>query len=248
MRPIFTTNGDPGMAVLARLQESIRRPIDKGDLGWRNRRSSIARGLYEGPPEEMPGLNDRQRQRAAAGLPLSGYTAIERNINIGIGGAVNWPQEIQPVSFTFRVTGGAIDAFASPRLAGPIFVHGYQIFYPWAEVDPNTTDILVRIDLSDNATLDAFGYAAGSYPSGASSARDTIFKYATDSGEHLLPGQRTGWLWMQPTGATFTEPPIVSVNRYLDVGDAYVKVYVQQEDVTDRAIRIIAYVTERALR
>lgn len=149
--------------------------------------------------------------------------------------------EREPVVFTFRATGGAIDAYQVGPIPGHVIVHRVELIYSHSESDMNTTDVLLRVDLHDQPGLDTFSYAAGSYPDGSSSARKTIFDLNADSGEHLRPGRRFGWAWFQVTSTAWQPAGAFDVNIRADFDPVYIKVYFQQEDPTDRttSVRLI---------
>lgn len=146
--------------------------------------------------------------------------------------------EKEPVVFTFRASGGTVDAYQVGPIAGHVIVHRVELIYSHSESDPNSTDILLRVDLHDQPGLDSFTYTAGSYPDGLSSARKTVFELNADSGEHLRAGRRFGWAWFQVTSTAWQPAAAFDVNIRADFDPVYIKVYLQQEDPTDRTTSV----------
>jgi hypothetical protein len=155
-----------------------------------------------------------------------------------------WLLPIKPVTFTFRVLGAAIDAFVFGPIPGPVYLHHMWAVDEIASGDPNITTLLLRVDISDHGGTDTFTYGAGSYPVGLSTAPYTIFEYNLDSGEHLLPGLRKGWAWLTPTGLTNVPGWHWDLRRFIDLPQVYIKVYTQQESVTDGTFHLDLWLSD----
>ena len=101
--------------------------------------------------------------------------------------------QIEPVTFTFRVLGAAIEAQQLGPFPGPLIFHWMTVAYAASEIDPNTTDILIRLDVASVSGLDTFTFAVDSYPAGQSSSPWTLFEdQGIKTSEHLLPGLAFG--------------------------------------------------------